>query len=158
MSAVMAGDAFCAYVEQILIPELRSGDIAIMDNLPAHKVSGIRHAIETAGAELICLPPSSPDFNAIEMAFSKLKASLRKAAARTVDDLRDVIAETIDLFTPNECRNYFTTARYDHDYVEPALGDLFLPPKRMCRVNCGFYVCPIDIIRQRTISPQDEIP
>ena len=77
----MNGDAFLAYVEQALVPELRPGDIVIMDNLPAHKVHGVRQAIETAGASLRYLPPYSPDFNPIEMAFAKLKALLRAAAA-----------------------------------------------------------------------------
>ena len=84
-----------------------------MDNLPAHKPAGVRHSIEAAGADLLYLPPYSPDFNPIEMAFAKLKASLKKAAARTVAELWDAIAETLDRFSPAECRNYFTTAGYD---------------------------------------------
>ena len=95
-----------------LVPELTPGDIVVMDNLPAHKVSGIRDAIEAAGASLLYLPPYSPDFNPIEMTFSKLKAVLRKSAARTVDDLWDVIAQSLDDFTPEECRNYFAAAGY----------------------------------------------
>ena len=86
-----------------------------MDNLPAHKVAGIRQAIEAAGATLFYLPPYSPDFNPIEMAFSKLKAALRKAAARTVVDLWDAIAEAIEAFAPSECENYFAAAGYDRD-------------------------------------------
>ena len=115
LDGAMDGDAFRTYVEQVLVPELRPGDIVIMDNLPAHRVSGVRCAIEMAGAELIYLPPYSPDFNPIEMAFSKLKASLRKAAARTIDDLWDVIGEAIETFAPQECQNYFAKAGYDHD-------------------------------------------
>lgn len=111
----MHGLAFRAYVEQVLVPELSPGDIVVMDNLPAHKVTGVRRAIETAGAHLLYLPPYSPDFNPIEMAFSKLKAALRKAAARTVDDLWDAIAQSIDAFTPDECKNYFAAAGYDQD-------------------------------------------
>jgi transposase len=80
----MNGEAFLAYVEQALVPELRPRDIVIMDNLPAHKVHGVRRAIEAAGASLRYLPPYSPDFNPIEMAFAKLKALLRAAAARTI--------------------------------------------------------------------------
>ena len=91
------------------------GDIVVMDNLPAHKVSGVRDAIETAGASLRYLPPYSPDFNPIEMAFSKLKAILRKAAARTIHDLWQVIAKAIDDFTLTECRNYFAAAGYDYE-------------------------------------------
>ena len=101
----MHGEAFLAYVEQVLIPTLSPADIVIMDNLPAHKPVGIRIAIEAAGAELQFLPPYSPDFNPIEMAFSKLKAFLKKAAARTIDDLWDAIAIGIDTFTPTECQN-----------------------------------------------------
>jgi transposase len=109
----MDGDAFRAYVTQVLVPELARGDLVIMDNLPAHKVSGVRDAIEAAGAKLLFLPPYSPDFNPIEMAFAKLKAFLRAAAARTIPDLWDALKNALDAFTPNECRNYFATAGYD---------------------------------------------
>ena len=109
----MDGDAFRAYVIHVLVPELTPGDIVVMDNLPSHKVTGVRLAIEAAGATLLYLPPYSPDFNPIEMAFSKLKAILRQAAARTVDDLWDVIAQSLDEFTPKECRNYFAAAGYE---------------------------------------------
>ena len=109
----MNGDAFLAYVRQVLVPELAPGDVVIMDNLPAHKVSGVHDAIEAAGANLIYLPPYSPDFNPIEMAFSKLKALLRAAAARTIPDLWQAIADAIKQFKPEECRNYFQAAGYD---------------------------------------------
>lgn len=109
----MNGAAFLAYTEQVLAPELRPGDIVVMDNLPSHKISGVREAIEKAGAQLVFLPPYSPDFNPIEMAFSKLKALLRKAAARTVDDLWNVVADSLAAFTPAECRHYFEAAGYD---------------------------------------------
>ncbi len=109
----MDGDAFRAYVTHVLAPELTPGDIVVMDNLPAHKVTGVRHAIEAAGATLLYLPPYSPDFNPIEMMFSKLKAILRQAAARTVDELWEVIAQSLDEFTPEECRNYFVAAGYE---------------------------------------------
>lgn len=109
----MNGPAFLAYTEQVLAPELRPGDIVVMDNLPSHKIGGVRDAIERAGARLLFLPPYSPDFNPIEMAFSKLKALLRKAAARTVNDLWAAVAECLSAFTPGECRNYFTAAGYD---------------------------------------------
>lgn len=111
----MHGRAFRAYVEQVLVPELRPGDIVVMDNLPAHKVAGVRETIEAAGARLLYLPPYSPDFNPIEMAFAKLKALLRKAAARTVDDLWDTVAQSLDAFTPNECANYFAASGYEPD-------------------------------------------
>ena len=109
----MDGDAFRAYVTQVLVPELAKGDIVVMDNLPAHKVAGVRDAIETAGATLLYLPPYSPDFNPIELAFSKLKAILRKAAARTIHELWEAIARSLDQFSPIECRNYFTAAGYE---------------------------------------------
>jgi len=109
----MDGDAFRAYVRQVLVPELEPGAIVVMDNLPAHKVSGVRDAIEAVGARLLYLPPYSPDFNPIEMAFSKLKAFLRAAAARTIPDLWDALKKALDAFTPNECRNYFAAAGYD---------------------------------------------
>ncbi len=111
----MHGAAFLAYVEQVLVPTLEPGDIVVMDNLPAHKLVAIRQAIEAAGAELRFLPPYSPDFNPIEMAFAKLKALLKKAAARTVDALWDAIARAIDMFTTTECENYFAAAGYDRE-------------------------------------------
>jgi len=109
----MDGNAFLAYVEQILVPTLRPEDIVIMDNLPAHKVAGVRQAIESAGAQLRYLPPYSPDFNPIEMAFSKLKALLRKSAQTTKDGLWDTIAQAIETFSTTECWNYFSAAGYD---------------------------------------------
>ena len=111
----MHGAAFRAYVEQVPVPELSPGDIVVMDNLSAHKVTGIRQAIEAAGARLLYLPPYSPDFNPIEMAFSKLKAFLKKTAARTVDDLWKAIAKGIETFTLVECHNYFAAAGYDRE-------------------------------------------
>ena len=115
LDGAMHGAAFLAYVEQVLVPTLKPGEIVVMDNLPAHKPITVRHAIEAAGAELRFLPPYSPDFNPIEMAFSKLKAFLKKIAARTVDDLWDAIATGIDTFTPAECQNYFADAGYDRE-------------------------------------------
>ena len=115
LDGAMHGAAFLAYVEQVLAPALLPGDIVVMDNLSAHKPIAVRQAIERAGAELRFLPPYSPDFNPIEMAFSKFKAFLKKVAARTVDDLGNAIAEAIDLFTPTECENYVAAAGYDHE-------------------------------------------
>ncbi|MCH8214224.1 MAG: transposase, partial [Proteobacteria bacterium] len=106
------GAAFKAYVEQMLAPSLVPGDIVIMDNLSSHKVAGVREAIKAAGAFLLYLPAYSPDLNPIELAFSKLKALLRKAAARSVDDLWQVIAQSLDEFTPGECQNFITHAGY----------------------------------------------
>jgi transposase len=106
-------DAFETYVAKVLVPELRPGDIVIMDNLSSHKGPRVREMIEAANAGLLYLPPYSPDFNPIENAFSKLKAHLRKAAERTVDGLWAAIGRIIDTFTPAECRNYFAAAGYD---------------------------------------------
>jgi len=109
----MTGSWFLAYVEQILVPTLRPGDIVIIDNLAAHKNAAVRRAIEGAGAELRFLPPYSPDLNPIENAFAKLKAHLRKAAARSVNQLWSAIADAIDTYTSSECANYFAAAGYD---------------------------------------------
>ncbi len=109
-------EIFDAYVTQILVPELRPGDIVVMDNLGSHKGEQSRVAIESAGARLLFLPPYSPDFNPIEKAFSKLKAYLRKAAERTLDGLWSAIGRIIDTFTPMECLNYFRAAGYDTDW------------------------------------------
>lgn len=105
-------DAFETYVEKVLVPELRKGDIVVMDNLSSHKGSRVRTLIEAAGAQLRYLPPYSPDLNPIENAFSKLKAMLRKAAERTMDGLWTQIGRLLDLFLPDECKNYFTAAGY----------------------------------------------
>ena len=113
LDGAMYGAAFLAWVEQVLVPTLKPGDIVIMDNLPAHRVSGVREAIEAAGATRLFLPPYSPEFNPIEQAFAKLKALLRKAAARTVDALWDATAEAIGHFTPAECTNFFRNSGYE---------------------------------------------
>jgi transposase len=111
----MNADGFRAYVDQVLVPSLRSGDIVIMDNLPAHKVEGIRSMIEAAGGRLLYLPPYSPDFNPIEMAFAKLKALLRKAAERTLDGLWNAVGQAIEAFSPKDCANFFAAAGYRSD-------------------------------------------
>ena len=109
----MNGEAFLAYVEQVLVPALRPGDVVVMDNLGCHKSAAVRDAIESAGAELRFLPPYSPDFNPIENAFAQLKELLRTAATRTRDDLWDEVGRLIGLFTPTECCDYFTAAGYE---------------------------------------------
>ncbi len=106
-------DAFETYVAKVLVPELRHGDVLIMDNLSSHKGPCVRQLIEAAGAQLRYLPPYSPHFNPIENAFAKLKALLRKAAERTIDGLWSAIGRIIDLFPPGECTNYFSAAGYD---------------------------------------------
>jgi transposase len=106
----MTGEVFRAYVEQMLAPSLAPGDVVIMDNLATHKVRGVRDA---AGASLLYLPPYSPDLNPIEQLFAKLKALLRKAAARTKDHLWTTIGELVEAFTPDECRNYLVNSGYE---------------------------------------------
>ena len=106
------GEKFRAWVEQFLVPELKPGDIVILDNLSSHKVEGVRTAIENAGARLLYLPAYSPDLNPIEQWFAKLKALLRKAAARTFDALIHAIASALETFTPLECANYLANSGY----------------------------------------------
>jgi len=101
------GELFLLYIEKVLAPTLSKGDIVVLDNLSAHKVPGIREAIEAAGAKLLYLPPYSPDFNPIEQLFAKLKALLRKAAERSIEGLWNRIACLLDAFQPDECANYF---------------------------------------------------
>ena len=112
LEGAMNGPMFLAYVKQCLVPALKRGDIVVMDNLPVHKVAGVREAIEVAGATLLYLPPYSPDLNPIEMAFAKLKAHLRAMAMRTIDQLWKAIGQICDLFAPQECANYLKAAGY----------------------------------------------
>lgn len=113
LDGAMTGAAFLAYVEQVLAPTLRRGDVVVMDNLPAHKPIAIRETIEATGATMLFLPPYSPDFNPIELAFAKIKALLRKAAARTIPTLWDAIRDAIDAVTPNDARSFFTACGYE---------------------------------------------
>ena len=109
----MTGAAFRAYVERVLAPSLSPGDVVVMDNLAAHKVAGVREAIEAVGASVLHLPPYSPDLNPIEQFFSKLKALLRKAAARTKDALWAAVGGALDAFPEAECRNYLAHCGYE---------------------------------------------
>ena len=106
------GESFSLYVEQILVPNLKQGDIVVMDNLGSHKAEAIRDAIKAAGARLLFLPPYSPGLNPIEQAFSKLKHFLRKAKERTADDACNRIGAILKTFSPQECSNYFKNAGY----------------------------------------------
>jgi len=109
----MDGPSFLAsYIEQVLAPTLRKADIVFMDNLRTHKIDGVREALEAIGATVRYLPAYSPDFNPIEMVFSKLKAELRKGAARTVTALMKLIAKLIKTFPLHQCANYFQHAGY----------------------------------------------
>jgi len=112
IDGAMNGETFRAYVEQVLAPTLKPHDIVIMDNLGSHKVTGVREAIEARGATLVYLPPYSPDLNPIEQAFAKLKALLRKLAARTITRLWDALGDLLDRFTPRECANYVANLGY----------------------------------------------
>lgn len=106
------GPSFLAYIEQILVPTLHPGDRVIADNLSAHKVAGVRRAIEQAGATLWYLPPYSPDLNPIELCFAKLKTLVRAARCRTIETLWPFLGECLQRFSPDECRNYFRHAGY----------------------------------------------
>lgn len=108
----MNGEFFLVYVERVLVPTLKKGDIVTMDNLPVHKVAGVREAIEKAGAKLLYLPPYSPDLNPIEQAFSKLKNILRSVAARTSRALRRAIKKALAAFSPQECSAYLKNSGY----------------------------------------------
>jgi transposase len=112
IDGAMNGETFLAYVVQCLAPTLNRGDIAVMDNLRAHKVAGVKEAIQAIGAKLCYLPKYSPDLNPIEMSFSKLKALLRKAAARTAPTLRRRIRAFVPRLSTKECANYFAHDGY----------------------------------------------
>lgn len=112
IEGAMNGPIFLAYVKQCLVPTLKRGETVLMDNLPVHKVAGVAEAIEAAGATLIYLPKYSPDLNPIELAFSKLKAHLRKAAERTIPRLLRQIGRIVTDFSAQECRNFFRHAGY----------------------------------------------
>ena len=106
------GESFLAYIEQILVPTLKPGDVVIIDNLGSHKGKAVRRAIRSAGAKLFFLPPYSPDLNPIEQVFSKLKTLLRKAGERTVETTWKRIGTLLQVFTPQECANYIRNSGY----------------------------------------------
>lgn len=112
LEGAMNGEWFLAYVEQVLVPELRPGMVVVMDNLPCHKVQGVAEAIHAAGCRLEYLPPYSPDLNPIEQAFSKLKRALRDWAARTVEGIYEGLRRLVPRFHPAECLNYFRHCGY----------------------------------------------
>jgi putative transposase len=116
------GRRFLTYIEEVIVPTLKPGDIVIMDNLASHKSKAVRLAVRRAGAHLIFLPKYSPDLNPIEQVFAKLKHLLRKAAARTFDTVCAAIAELLRSFNPQECANYFRNAGY-----APPIGTDFIP-------------------------------
>ncbi len=112
VDGAMTGELFLAYVERVLIPELRPRSVVVMDNLTCHTRAAVREALEAAGHTVLYQPPYSPDFNPIELAFSKLKRLLRKAAARTVEGLWSALGRLLDQFRPDECANYFRHRGY----------------------------------------------
>ncbi len=117
------GERFRAYVADTLVPMLWPSDTVVLDNLPVHKVTGIREAVEAAGARLLFLPPYSPDFNPIENAFAKLRALLRHAAERTVESLRTTIVRLLATAIPAECTNFFATAGYNPTWSRTTRAD-----------------------------------
>ena len=106
------GESFRIYVENVLVPTLRPGEIVIIDNLGSHKGKAVRQLIRAAGAKLFFLPKYSPDLNPIEQVFSKLKHMLRKAQARSYDALLEAIAQLLETYAPDECANYFRNSGY----------------------------------------------
>jgi transposase len=112
LDSAMNGTAFLTYVKTQLCPTLKPGDIIIADNLSSHKVVGVKEMAEAKGARLLYLPSYSPDLNPIEQVFAKLKTLLRKAMARSFDDLWKAIGSILELFTQQECRNYFVNSGY----------------------------------------------
>jgi transposase len=112
LEGAMDRDAFEDYIETQLAPTLQKGDVVVLDNLPAHKSKRARLAVEDRGAWLLFLPPYSPDFNPIELAFSKFKAHMKRLKPRTVDDLWRAAGQVCELFKPEECMNFFTADGY----------------------------------------------
>lgn len=112
IDGAMNGDVFVGYITQHLAPLLKPGDIVVMDNLPSHKRKEARQAIQAVGAQLVFLPPYSPDFNPIEQVISKIKRLLRTAKQRTVDGLQQCFGQLLDCFDESECRNYFQNSGY----------------------------------------------
>lgn len=121
IDGAMNGDVFVAYVEQVLVPTLRAGDIVLMDNLSSHKRVAAVRAIEGAGCSVVYLPPYSPDFNPIELAFAKIKARLRAAERRTIDKVGDFFGTVHEAFTPDECGNYIRHAGYTATHLPKLL-------------------------------------
>jgi transposase len=112
IDCAMNGEIFLHWLAECLIPEMKPGSIVIADNLPAHKVAGVRQCLENAGMGLLYLPSYSPDFNPIEQAFAKIKALLRRAAARSFDAICDALAAILQTFSPRECANYIRHSGY----------------------------------------------
>jgi len=112
LSGAVNGTVFHGYIAQCVVPTLQPGDVVFMDNLPAHKVDGVKALIEARGARLIYLPPYSPDFNPIELAWSKVKATLRRLKARTLPDLIDALEQALRAITPQDIQSWFAHCGY----------------------------------------------
>lgn len=121
LDGAINGALFLAYVRQQLVPTLSKGDVVIMDNLAAHKVSGVRDALAAVGARVVYLPPYSPDLNPIELLFAKFKTLLRSAEQRTVAGLWHLCGQLLDRFTTTECLNYFRHCGYNATGIREAL-------------------------------------
>jgi transposase len=145
----MNGPSFLAYVEDVLVRTLKGGDIVIMDNVGVHKVAGVREAIEARGATLLYLPPYSPDLNPIEQFFSKLNALLRKAPARSIESLWEIIGSCLADFSPSECAAYLTNAGYGggdgQPYRKILMSDRADVSMKSCRRHVGLlgYIAPL---------------
>src|SRR6185437_4280730 len=131
------------YLKRCLVPTLKRGDIVMMDSLPVHKAAGVREVIEAAGAKLRYLPKYSPDLNPIEMAFSKLKAHLRKAAERTIPHLSRRIGALVAAFSPQVCANYFRHAGALPEYESQLLPEttrraFLIPAPYRCQIILRF--------------------
>ena len=113
VDAATDGEIFLGFVVDALVPSLKAGDVVVMDNLQAHKVSGVREAIESAGAKLLYLPPYSPDFSPIEPMWSKVKQALRTLAARTVDVLQQAVSTALQSITAGDCEGFFRHCGYN---------------------------------------------
>jgi putative transposase len=112
LPCAMTGVIFQQWLEECLIPEMKPGSIVVIDNLPAHKVAGIRQCLEGAGMQLLYLPPYSPDLNPIEQVFAKIKALLRRMAPRSFDAICDALKTILEKFPPAECANYLKHSGY----------------------------------------------
>ena len=112
VDAATDGQIFLHFVTEALAPALRPGDVVVLDNLQAHKVKGVREAVEAAGATLLYLPPYSPDYSPIEPMWSKVKQGLRSAAARTADALQDAVTAALQSITPSDCEGFFRHCGY----------------------------------------------
>ena len=112
IDGALNGEVFAAYVRQHLAPQLRPGDLLVMDNLQTHKVKGVVEAVQDHDARVLYLPPYSPDFNPIEQVFSKVKTELRRRDLRTIDALETAFGESLDWITPTDTRHYFQHAGY----------------------------------------------